>query len=109
MGYRSKLIFKRKLSRWSLRTHPDIDKGNLYSSAIAHRCSLIIHRIAFTTPPPYGSDRKEVCFRCDKPIPNYLIGLWKMHNFEVYQQDREIQPSNPGWVARPGRMWEYIP
>ncbi len=54
-----------------------------YSSLISHHCvweSNMIHLMSL------HRDNKETCHYCNRPIPIDIIGLWKMHNFEVYQE-----------------------
>ena len=65
-------------SDWALRetdTKP-------YSSLISHKChsdSTVTHLMSL------HRDSKETCYYCEKQIPTDIIGLWKMHNFEVIQ------------------------
>ena len=80
----------------------------------------------------YTMDNGDSCPHCGTPIPDSIVGLWKLKNFDLLQAKHQAEAhaiqqakylqgntggfylhgtNHPGakWVGRPGQTWEFYP
>lgn len=75
-------------------------------------------------------DTGDACLHCNAPIPDSIMGLWKLKNFDLLQAKHQadahalsqakylqgiggfylhgVNPTSK-WVGRPGQTWEFYP
>ena len=86
-GIKGKTLFRERwFDKWSIQKMPPDSVGPFpYESALGHQCNRFGSIYYFTMWP----GEEEACFSCQEPIPENLIGLWKMQNYEIYTQLEE--------------------
>ena len=99
-GYRGKTIFrKRWFDKWSIQRIPQhVKAARPYESVLGHQCRRFGRVYYFSM---YPGDN-EVCWVCKKPIPENLIGIWKLHNWEIFTQlgnETRTSGNNNGWFG----------
>ncbi len=88
-------------------------------SGIAHACGWFKKK-HYTAPDQIRAQEHPICAKCLDQIPNALVGLWKMHNWdnlqewEMYQHTlSKIQSTHTFYghnmFAMPGQVWEFYP
>lgn len=72
----------------SLRSRPMAAADKRFLSVIAHKCPWYNAtpwfeglKLAYNILPE--TEAPEYCWRCHKPMPVGVVGLWKLHNMEV--------------------------
>ena len=74
-------------------------------SSIRHRCKLW-KRGHVTHPSLTWKVDTPICSNCHELVPDSIVGLWKLHNWNALQ---EMASTETRWVGRPGQIWEYSP
>ena len=89
-GMKTETLFKDGVfNRWSIRHITKLPSGSVsqfdWNSVISHRCSLLgyVHHMTL------GSQRKEECYYCHANMPQDIIGLWKLQNYDIFTESME--------------------
>ena len=78
----AELLFReKKWDKWAL-WKPQEGENTDYSSVLGHQCKRF-HKVSLMSIHPRHG---ETCYICGAPMPENLVGLWKMQNWDVYIQ-----------------------
>ena len=76
------ILFREKpWDKWAL-WKPTEEARTDYVSVLGHQCKRF-RKISLMSIHP-AQENPETCFACGDPMPEKLVGLWKMQNWDVY-------------------------
>lgn len=79
------LLFReKKWDKWALWRSKDETETD-YTSVLGHQCKRF-RQVSLMSIHPRNP---ETCYQCGDPMPEKLVGLWKMQNWEIYTQLKE--------------------
>jgi len=78
------LFREKKWDKWALWKPAEGEKVD-YDSVIGHQCKRF-SKVSLMSIHP---NNPESCYVCDEAMPDKLVGLWKMQNWEAYTQLKE--------------------
>lgn len=87
-GMKTKTLFKDgKFNRWSIRQITKLPSGSVirfdWNSVISHRCQPLLSGVRHMT---LGSQQKEECYYCHVNMPQDIVGLWKLQNYDMFSE-----------------------
>lgn len=102
--------------KWTIVSDTEFPENFDY---VSHKCPW--KKNWFLKPKPlsvYTMDKLQTCQHCGTDIPDSIVGLWKLKNFDKlqakHQAEAEYQLQNSfyasrTWFVAPGQTFEYKP
>ena len=78
----AKVTFREnKMDKWAVWSMPEeMKKDWPWDSVLGHQCRRF-GPVAFMS---LHNNAEEVCYKCNDPMPEKLVGLWKLQNYDNY-------------------------
>ena len=82
LEYVATVLFREnKMDKWAIwKLSEEEPDAEIFESVLGHQC----RRFGSVSLMSISPNEDEVCYMCDDPMPENLIGLWKMQNYDNY-------------------------
>lgn len=107
--------------KWTIESDTEFPDNFDY---VSHKCPWKKNWLLKSKPMSvYTMDKLQTCQHCGTDIPDSIVGLWKLKNFDKLQAKHQAEEAHkaqwknftPGfyatakWVGRPGQTYEFYP